>query len=162
VELVAACGDGSKVRRHGTDGEALTGHGGQQSERVRGRGRERGRATRRRLLWWQCSRARWWWRWVAQGWPSRMEPKTTELGASIHGRRKPREREVGVRKQSRGSVRTLSFDLHMSAIVGGRAARVARGLCAAPMRRSCSLAKTSRAAQHALTCDRVRSRRWPR
>jgi hypothetical protein len=32
AEQVEACDDGSKVLKHGTDGEALTGNGGEQSE----------------------------------------------------------------------------------------------------------------------------------
>jgi hypothetical protein len=90
-----------------------------------------------------------------------MEHGTAELGAGIHGGRKPREREEGVRKQSRGSTRTLSFNLHMSVTVGGRTARAARGLCITPTGRGCPLAETRRAGRHALTCDRVWSRRWP-
>jgi hypothetical protein len=42
---VEACGDGSNVLKHGTIGEALTGHGGEQSERegeVESEGEQRG------------------------------------------------------------------------------------------------------------------------
>jgi hypothetical protein len=33
---VVACGDGSKVLRHGTDGEALTGHGDNRASECEG------------------------------------------------------------------------------------------------------------------------------